>query len=194
MERLLTEPAPHADVWDRPDGDWGPGLPADEAGREQRRHANSCYRMGSLALARGDLVRAEGWLNTAMKADHPGAWFRAGALVCYRGPQLFGGDGAAAYLRYLIDGAAERGHGDAHRLRPLLTNRLARLPAFQVWEDPDYGLEVMSALQCGLDNNPRRDGPPMTKRQTSRFHANDGHSQLTPLYHGSNRDDCARTR
>lgn len=93
---------------------------------------------------------AEGWLATAMKAGHPGGWFRAAALVCRSGPGVFGGNGAEAYLRYLVAGAADRGHGDAQRFRPLLTDRAVDLPSFDDWEDLRHGLEILSALRAGL--------------------------------------------
>lgn len=137
------------DFWDRPDGDWGDGSPVNKEMLQERRNANFCYRLGSLALSQGELHPAEGWLTMAMKAHHPGAWFRCAALVCRRGYRLFGGDGPRAYLRYLIEGAADRGHGDAHQIRLLLQDRSAG-PFFESWEDPIFGPAVLNALQSGL--------------------------------------------
>lgn len=140
-----------ADFWDRPDGDWGEGVPEfDVTTREVRRRANSGYRLGSVALAREGWWFAEGWLCGAMEADHPGAWFRFAALICQRGSRVFGGDGPDAYLRYLVEGAAGSGHGDAQRMRPLLRDRAVELPPFTSWEDPYYGPLILSALRSGI--------------------------------------------
>ncbi|MEV6684553.1 hypothetical protein AB0N28_04330 [Streptomyces sp. NPDC051130] len=154
MKDLVETLDRRADFWDRPDGDWGAGVPEFDVTQEMRRHANSCYRMGSLALARQDWRFAERWLCRAMEADHPGAWFRFAALVCSRGAKVFGGDGHGAYVRYLVEGAAGFGHGDAQRMRPLLTNRSAALPPFTSWEDPDYGPDVLATLRSGLAEPP----------------------------------------
>ncbi|MFD8952476.1 hypothetical protein ACFV0B_26875 [Streptomyces xanthophaeus] len=155
-----------ADHWDRPDGDWGEGVPEDDLTLEVRSHANSCYQLGSRALARGNRHPAEGWLAAAMKAGHPGAWFRVAALVCRSGSEVFGGDGADAYLRYLVGGAADRGHGDAQRLVLLLADRAADPLPSASWEDPDYGPEILSGLQCGLVLT--RDRPAQTDLKRAR--------------------------
>ncbi|THA49411.1 hypothetical protein [Streptomyces sp. A1136] len=144
--RYCQEPG---DNWDRPDGDWGEGSPDNGETLQERRNANFCYRLGSLALSQGDLRPAEGWLTMAMKAHHPGAWFRCAALVSRRGYRLFGGDGPQAYFRYLIEGAADRGHGDARQILLLLRDRSAK-PLFESWEDPIFGPEILYALRSVL--------------------------------------------
>ncbi|MDX2394106.1 hypothetical protein NJL88_29410 [Streptomyces sp. DK15] len=141
---------PPRDSWDRADGDWGDGVPRSRAVWEERAHANSCYRLGSRALGAGHLPAAGGWLGTAKKAGHPGGWFRAGALVCRLGDRVFGGHGPDAYLRYLVEHAAQRGHGDALRMRPLLMDPGAVLDPIADWEDPLYGPEVLFVLRHGL--------------------------------------------
>ncbi|MEU6211862.1 hypothetical protein ABZ891_18390 [Streptomyces sp. NPDC047023] len=71
----MTAPAAERrDFWDRPEGDGGDGRPQEQQAQvEFREHANSCYRLGSVALSQGDLAASEKWLGKAMDADHPGA-------------------------------------------------------------------------------------------------------------------------
>ncbi|MFJ9551084.1 hypothetical protein [Streptomyces erythrochromogenes] len=136
--------------WDRPEGDWGDGRPQEQAHLEFREHANSCYRLGSAALAQGDLEPAANWLTVAMDADHPGAWFRF-AVIIYRCRGWSPDEEVLySYLRSVLQGAAYYGHGDAQHLRPLLTDATAVLPPAD-WEDPDHGPELEAALRAGLD-------------------------------------------
>ncbi|MEV7512052.1 hypothetical protein AB0O57_29260 [Streptomyces sp. NPDC091201] len=147
----MTAPlAGRRDFWDRPEGDWGDGRPQEQAHVEFREHANSCYRMGSVALSRGDLAASEKWLGKAMDADHPGAWLRFAVIIHRLGPCRVGEQFQYAHLRFLVQGAADFGHGDAQYLRPLLTDATAVLPPAD-WEDPDYGPELEAALRAGLD-------------------------------------------
>ncbi|KOU60284.1 hypothetical protein ADK96_30970 [Streptomyces sp. IGB124] len=139
------------DFWDRPECDWGEGRPEEMALLELREHANSCYRLGSVALSQGDLEAAENWLWKAVEADHPGGWFRFAVIVHRRGPSVLGDDALYPYLRYLVQAAAEFGHGDAQLMRPLLRDPSAVLAPFDTWEDPDYGPELVAALRAGLD-------------------------------------------
>ncbi|MFE5677297.1 hypothetical protein ACFQ7B_19340 [Streptomyces erythrochromogenes] len=139
------------DFWDRPEGDWGEGRPEEEALLKLREHANSCYRLGSVALHRGDLEAAENWLWKAVDADHPGGWFRFAVTIYRRGPCPLGDEVLYSYLRFLVQNAAEFGHGDAQFLRPLLTDATAFLAPFTDWEDPDYGPELEAALRAALD-------------------------------------------
>ncbi|MCX4804667.1 hypothetical protein OG594_24120 [Streptomyces sp. NBC_01214] len=145
------------DFWDRPEGDWGEGRPQERALLELREHAHSCYRLGSLALSKGDLEVAENWLWKAVEADQPGGWFRFAVTVHRRGPCVLGDDVLYPHLRYLVQAAAEFGHGDAHWMRPLLRDPSAVLAPFATWEDPDYGPELVTALRAGLDVLPLLD-------------------------------------
>ncbi|MFK0016254.1 hypothetical protein [Streptomyces sp. NPDC091027] len=144
----MTAPASgRRDFWDRPEGNWG-DAPGSDAVLEARRHANSCYRLGSFALDVKQPGLAVNWLQAAMKQDHPGAWFRTAAVVSRRGPAVFGDD-AFACIQYLVRRAAELGHGTAQQMLPLLANRDARVPAYTTWQDPEYGPEILAALQAG---------------------------------------------
>ncbi|MFJ6784384.1 hypothetical protein [Streptomyces yangpuensis] len=69
-------------------------------------------------------------------------------VVSLCGPAVFG-DEAFDYVRYLVGRAADLGHGDAQQMRPLLADQTADVPTFTTWEDPEYGPEVLSALQTG---------------------------------------------
>ncbi|MFD6874405.1 MULTISPECIES: hypothetical protein [unclassified Streptomyces] len=146
----LQEPlAYRRDFWDRPDGDWGMEPLAGEEALERRRHANICYMMGSQALARGDLNIAESRLGVATGEQHPGAWFRYAVVVLRMGPRVFGGDGAHAWLCFLVNSAADAGHKDAERLLPLLRDPSAELPSCGDgdWDDPEFGPEILAALR-----------------------------------------------
>ncbi|MFE4023946.1 IclR family transcriptional regulator C-terminal domain-containing protein [Streptomyces sp. NPDC059101] len=82
---------------------------------EARAHANSLYRLGSKALARGELASAADWLGAAAEAGHPGALFRMAAVaartLCGRGE----------HVRFLVAEAARHGHGDARALLEFMT-------------------------------------------------------------------------
>lgn len=134
------------DYWDRPSGDWGEGPPTSPAALERRELANSMFLLGSRALLRGELRHAESSLGQAAKEDHPGAWFRYAVLAHRLGPSVFGGDGAREWRGFLIACAAELGHGDAARMRPLLRDPGATPADFEEWEDPRFGPELLAAL------------------------------------------------
>ncbi|WP_329468421.1 IclR family transcriptional regulator domain-containing protein [Streptomyces sp. NBC_01431] len=106
---LLSE-GKGADFWDRPRGDWGKPQVRRLAEREQRRHANSCYRLGSAALRTGDLELARNWLRRALEEQHPGAAFRLAVALWRSGPDL-AGEAVPALVS-----AARWGHGDAQVL------------------------------------------------------------------------------
>lgn len=107
MNQLTGPP----DVWDRPDGDFGPqshlysGVDTD-----RRERANSLYRLGSKALRRGELSTAADWLGEAATAGHPGALFRLAVVV------LRANTGWTQDAWFLVEEAARHGHGDAQRL------------------------------------------------------------------------------
>lgn len=156
LTALLSELRGPRDFWDRPEGDWAHGLAASGADRaEELRHANSCYRLGTKALRRGDLQRAENWLRRACFNRHPGAAFRL--VVVLHGKATAAGAGAALSeeIAKAVRSAALWGHGDA---RYLLKQEGWRLPyghlalgrctkTFE--EDPEFApavREVLAAL------------------------------------------------
>ncbi|MGW4756161.1 hypothetical protein [Streptomyces chartreusis] len=106
MDRIAGPP----DIWDRPDGDFGPLSHPYELDIEARQEANSRYRLGSKALGRDELSTAADWLGSAAAAGHPGAFFRL-ALVALRS-----GNDWKDNAWFLIAEAARHGHGDAQRL------------------------------------------------------------------------------
>ncbi|WP_217211920.1 hypothetical protein [Streptomyces sp. AC550_RSS872] len=106
MDKLAGPP----DVWDRPDGDFGPLSDLDELDIEARQEANSLYRIGSKALARDELSTAADSLGSAAAAGHPGALFRL-ALVALRSGKDWNDN-----AWFLVAEAARHGHGDAQRL------------------------------------------------------------------------------
>ncbi|MEU4352340.1 IclR family transcriptional regulator C-terminal domain-containing protein [Streptomyces sp. NPDC023838] len=150
---LLAHLAGPSDFWDRPEGDFGPLSDAYELTRGQRAHANSLYRLGSKALARGELRQAADWLGTAAAAGHPGALFRLAALTARVGgggsedededvrvrvapdvracvPSDVGAcvppdvrERVAEDVRFLVAEAARHGHGDARVLLAAATGR-----------------------------------------------------------------------
>ncbi|MEU3317149.1 IclR family transcriptional regulator C-terminal domain-containing protein [Streptomyces sp. NPDC006662] len=139
---LLARLAGPADHWDRPEGDFGPLAHLYRLTRSERALANSMYRLGSKALARGDLERAAECLGAAGEAGHPGALFRL-AVVSARTSEM------QDDTRFLIAEAARHGHGDAERLLAATADRLAGRPDI---EDPDYIGELRQAL--GLASGP----------------------------------------
>ncbi|MFF4647684.1 IclR family transcriptional regulator C-terminal domain-containing protein [Streptomyces sp. NPDC001389] len=147
---LLAHLAGPPDHWDRPEGDFGPLAHLYRLTRSERDLANSMYRLGSKALARGDLERAAECLGAAGEAGHPGALFRL-AVVSARTSET------PDDTQFLIAEAARHGHGDAERLLAATADRLAGHPDI---EDPHYIDELRQAL--GLAS-----GPP---QQPVRFH------------------------
>ncbi|MCX4546876.1 hypothetical protein [Streptomyces sp. NBC_01565] len=122
-------------VWDRPDGDWLPG-PATEA----QRHANSLYRLGSLALRRNELGVAARWLAAATRQQHPGAVLRlAAASSRITSPT------SDWCVRNLVGWAAVLGHSDEIRLAPLLSDPGAKVETGD-WDDPEFAPEIWLAL------------------------------------------------
>ncbi|MGW5342885.1 IclR family transcriptional regulator domain-containing protein [Streptomyces sp. NPDC004050] len=99
-----------ADFWDRPEGDWGRPQARLAAELDRRRHANSCYRLGSTALRAGDLELAQNWLRRAVDERHPGAAFRL-AVALWRS----GRDSVCEAVAVLVS-AARWGHADARDL------------------------------------------------------------------------------
>lgn len=116
MDKLAGPP----DVWDRPDGDFGPLSSLYDLDGQARQEANSMYRLGSKALSRGELSTAADVLGPAASAGHPGALFRL-ALVALRC-----GKGWKDHAWFLVAEAARHGHGDAQRL---LTASAGRQPS-----------------------------------------------------------------
>ncbi|WP_053687515.1 IclR family transcriptional regulator domain-containing protein [Streptomyces sp. IGB124] len=162
---LLDQLAGPKDVWDRPDGDFGPLDDSYGLSQEEREHANSMYRLGSKALARGDLLRAANWLGSAAEAGHPGAMFRMAAVTSRAG-------GAVDDVRFLVAEAARHGHGDAERLLAGTVGR--RISGTWTMQDPEFFDEVRIGMGKPLvlhtghgDENPggaggsstRADGP-----------------------------------
>ncbi|WP_328741322.1 hypothetical protein OHA91_39415 (plasmid) [Streptomyces erythrochromogenes] len=162
---LLDQLAGPKDVWDRPDGDFGPLDGSYGLSQEEREHANSMYRVGSKALVRGDLLRAANWLGSAAEAGHPGAMFRMAALTGRAG-------GAVDDVRFLVAEAARHGHVDAERLLAGTVGR--RISGTWTMQDPEFFDEVRIGLGKPLvlhtghgDENPggaggspsRADGP-----------------------------------
>ncbi|WP_328765349.1 MULTISPECIES: IclR family transcriptional regulator domain-containing protein [unclassified Streptomyces] len=136
LAHLLAQLAGPPDHWDRPEGDFGPLSHLYRLTRSERALANSMYRLGSKALARGELERAVQCLGTAAEAGHPGALFRL-AVVTSRT------NGPLAEVRFLVAEAARHGHGDAGRLLAATAGRLAG--ALDT-EDPTYIGELHLAL------------------------------------------------
>ncbi|MFC9817895.1 IclR family transcriptional regulator C-terminal domain-containing protein [Streptomyces virginiae] len=129
LDRLTGPP----DVWDRPDGDFGPLDHSYGLSQEEREHANSMYRLGSKALARGDLLPAADLLGSAAEAGHPGGLFRMAALTRRAG-------GAVDDVRFLVAEAARHGHADAERLLAGTVGR--RISGTWTMQDPEFFDEV----------------------------------------------------
>ncbi|MFC7924600.1 IclR family transcriptional regulator domain-containing protein [Streptomyces cinereoruber] len=106
MHQLTGPP----DFWDRPDGDFGPLTHVYKLTTQERERANSHYRLGSKALGRGELAAAAGWLGAAASAGHPGAMIRLALVV------LRTGTDRTDDAWFLVEEAAQHGHGDAKRL------------------------------------------------------------------------------
>ncbi|ARE79443.1 hypothetical protein B6R96_36065 (plasmid) [Streptomyces sp. Sge12] len=130
---LLDQLAGPPDVWDRPDGDFGPLDHSYGLSQEDREHANSMYRLGSKALARGDLLPAANLLGSAAEAGHPGALFRMAALTTRAG-------GVVDDVRFLVAEAARHGHADAERLLAGTVGR--RISGTWTMQDPEFFDEV----------------------------------------------------
>lgn len=136
----------HRDYWDRPEGNWGLLVGPDAL--ERREHANSCYRMGSKALRRGDGHLAVTWLKNACMEFHPGAAFRL-AVALWRDPY---DRGQALSVREKVLGvlaaAARFGHGDAQILLDLHARSQLSLAKSRMmaWQDPDFVPAVTQIL------------------------------------------------
>lgn len=144
LAQLLAQLAGPHDFWDRPGGYFGPLTDTYGLSAEERAHANSLYRIGSKALTRGELLRAEQWLGKASEAGHPGALFRLAALAGRVGRA--GGD-RREDVKFLVAEAARHGHSDARRLlaatahrRPSPTEPIAPV------EDPHFFDEIRNRL------------------------------------------------
>ncbi|MFB7983947.1 hypothetical protein [Streptomyces vinaceus] len=133
---LLAQLAGEPDHWDRPGGNFGPLSHLYRLTPSERALANSLYRLGSKALARGEVERAAQCLGGAAEAGHPGALFRL-AVVTART------DGPLADVTFLVAEAARHGHGDAERLLAATAGRLVRA---RDTEDPAYAGELRLAL------------------------------------------------
>ncbi|WP_331739544.1 hypothetical protein OG590_38475 (plasmid) [Streptomyces goshikiensis] len=133
---LLAHLAGPPDHWDRPVGDFGPLSHLYRLTGSERALANSMYRLGSKALARGDLERAAECLGAAGEAGHPGALFRLAVVSARAGEALDD-------VRFLVAEAARHGHSDAERLLAATSGRLAGRPDI---EDPEYIGELHLAL------------------------------------------------
>ncbi|MFE5538732.1 IclR family transcriptional regulator C-terminal domain-containing protein [Streptomyces sp. NPDC056492] len=138
------------EYWDRPDGDWGPLASSDALDR--REHANSCYRMGSKALRRGDGHMAVTWLTNACMELHPGAAFRL-AVALWR-PAYDRGRAAEVREQVLgvLDAAVRFGHADAQVLLDLYTRSEPQEYGFQPtdWQDPEFVPAVIQLLNSYL--------------------------------------------
>lgn len=119
-----------ADFWDRPDHDWPAACGTlNDVEAEEFRDANSAYRIGSAALRRDDLQRAQNWFTLAAERQHPGAAFRMAATYLRLGDRdkaVFSsatGAGKTYALGAIVwewlSQAALWGHGDARHLIPL---------------------------------------------------------------------------
>ncbi|MEV5295385.1 hypothetical protein AB0K64_29680 [Streptomyces sp. NPDC053741] len=186
MDKLAGPP----DVWDRPDGDFGPLSNLYELDDQARQEANSMYRIGSKALGRGELSTAADLLGSAAAAGHPGALFRL-ALVALRT-----GKDWKDNAWFLVAEAARHGHGDAQQL---LTASAGRQPSptgsAPSCEDTSFFEEVRLLLGVALPPlHPAPPGaPPAPCRQPEspdRRHATDPPSptaapgSLSPARHG----------
>ncbi|MFC8841105.1 hypothetical protein ACFT8Q_13480 [Streptomyces griseoincarnatus] len=141
MDELAGPP----DVWDRPDGDFGPLSDLYELDIEARQEANSWYRLGSKALGRDELSTAAEWLGSAAAAGHPGALFRL-ALVALRS-----GEDWKDHAWFLIAEAARHGHGDAQWLLTASTGRSHSLTgSAPLIEDTSFFEEVRLLLGVAL--------------------------------------------
>ncbi|WP_323145311.1 IclR family transcriptional regulator C-terminal domain-containing protein [Streptomyces sp. NBC_01565] len=153
LEVLLAGSRGSADAWDRPEGDWGEGLSGlAEEEAAARREANSCYRLGSKALLRGDLELAELWLRSAYAQDHPGAAFRLAVAVHRRGTrQEQGGHAEAqAAIVSLLSQAALWGHSGARRaLGRSGPGKTAEGEGDAGVDDADLASELAAALHEG---------------------------------------------
>ncbi|MFJ7592988.1 IclR family transcriptional regulator C-terminal domain-containing protein [Streptomyces sp. NPDC097617] len=139
-------PQPGRDHWDRAGGDWGLLVGTDAL--ERREHANSCYRMGSKALRRGDGRLAITWLKNACMELHPGAAFRL-AVALWREAYDRGRSAAVREeVLGVLEAAARFGHGDARILLDFHARSQLSLAQSQAaaWQDPDFVPAVAQIL------------------------------------------------
>ncbi|MFG2840805.1 IclR family transcriptional regulator C-terminal domain-containing protein [Streptomyces zaomyceticus] len=145
------------DHWDRPDGNWGVLVGPDAVSRRQ--HANSCYRLGSKALRRGDIERAVNWLSQARAERHPGAALRLVLALWQRGVATGTQAGAGPQAVDALTDAARFGHGDAFRILREAgwpeTELTAPAGDAEGWEDPEFGPAVAEALDAVRPSLPR---------------------------------------
>jgi DNA-binding IclR family transcriptional regulator len=146
------------DYWDRPDGNWGLLVGPDAVNRRQ--HANSCYRLGTRALRRGDLHRAVNWLAQARSEKHPGATLRLALALWHLAMATHNETHAGPKVIDMVMDAARFGHGDAFSI--LLQ---AGWPEAQVaapvetaageWEDPEFAPPLSEAIAAIRPSLPR---------------------------------------
>ncbi|MFI5987791.1 IclR family transcriptional regulator C-terminal domain-containing protein [Streptomyces sp. NPDC051555] len=174
LAHLLAQLAGPPDHWDRPEGDFGPLSHLYRLTRKERALANSLYRLGSRALARGELERAAQCLGAAAEAGHPGALFRL-AVVTSR-------TGLVDEVKFLVAEAARHGHSDAERLLAATAGRLAGRPQI---EDPHYigELRQVLGLPCGPSRLPARVHPATVSATppADRQHSLVGADRLVPV-------------
>ncbi|MDH6565001.1 hypothetical protein M2160_000022 [Streptomyces sp. SAI-117] len=147
MDKLAGPP----DVWDRPDGDFGPLSDLYELDVEARQGANSLYRLGSRALERSELSAAADLLGSAAAAGHPGALFRL-AVVALRSGKEWTDD-----AWFFVAEAARHGHGDAQRLLTASAGRRPLPGGAPLVEDISFFEEVCHLL--GVDTVPLQSVP-----------------------------------
>ncbi|WP_329391536.1 hypothetical protein OG625_39935 (plasmid) [Streptomyces sp. NBC_01351] len=162
------------DYWDRPDGNWG--LLIGPRAVARRRHANSCYRLGSKALRAGDWQRAAAWLTRARAERHPGAAFRM-AVVLWRTAAVANDQaGRGQDIVAAVMDAARFGHGDAQRLLeengwsvPSATEQSATAVSGSTgaarWQDPAFADAVAEALAVLRPGVPRARRRPLAPQE-----------------------------
>lgn len=139
-------PQPHRDYWDRPEGNWG-GLLVGRDALERREHANSCYRMGSKALRRGDGRFAVTWLKNACMELHPGAAFRLTVALWREAYDRGQTEAVREEVLGVLEAAARFGHEDAQILLKL--HAQSQLPPQEqavAWQDAEYAPSVVQIL------------------------------------------------
>lgn len=152
------------DYWDRPDGNWG--LLTGPRALARRRHANSCYRLGSKALRAGDWQRAAAWLSRARSERHPGAAFRMAVLLWRTADTAHDRAGREQDIVAAVMDAARFGHRDAQLLLNENGWPLPGIPAQDtvavpslrnpgIWQDPAFADTVAEALAALRPTLPR---------------------------------------
>lgn len=143
----MPGPEPHRDYWDRPGGHWG-GLLVGRDALDRREQANSCYRMGSKALRRGDGRFAVTWLKNACMEFHPGAAFRLAVALWREAYDQGRVEAVREEVLGVLEAAARFGHEDAQILLGL--HAQSQLPPVRgepvAWQDPEYAPAVVQVL------------------------------------------------